>query len=50
MSNIVSVPAKPRELALDDLRLCFMREAAIRRGFEAAIERITTKITEKKRT
>jgi hypothetical protein len=49
MSNIISVPVEPRELALDDVRRCVMREAAIRRSFDHEIERITQKITEKKR-
>ena len=49
MSNMIMVPAEPRELDMDDLRLCFMREDAIRRSFDREIERITTKITEKNR-
>jgi len=50
MSNIISVPAEPRELAMDDLLRCVMREAAIRLAFDREIERITKKIVEKKRT
>ena len=49
MSNIISVPAEPRDLGLDDLRHCFTREWVIRRAFDREIERITTKITEENR-
>lgn len=47
MSTIFSSPIKPRELDLEDLRRCVMREAAIRRSFDREIERIIGKIAEK---